>query len=260
MEQLGRNYQMSNKELLQKRFGKALNTYNDHAVVQFHIHDKLLSFLSKGEKKHFNRSIEIGCGSGELTKRILHSFSIEEVYLNDICKKWENVLERNMKGSFKKFYHCDGEDFPFEMEFDLITSASAMQWFHNPKFFIEKCASHIPRGGVLLLSTFGPENFREIKHITGKGLLYPSISQLQEWLSPYFKIHILKDELYPLYFSSSLEVLKHMKNTGVTGTGTSHWSKKEFSDFCLRYEHLFLHTEKGVSLTYHPIYIYATKY
>ena len=258
MEELGRDYFLSDKGLVQKRFGRVSECYNEHAVVQFLIQERLLSFLPKGEPLHIGRYIEVGCGSGGFTKRLLRLCRIDEVLLNDLCVGWQDVLNKELKGVFNRFIVCDGEGFPFQGMFDMVASTSVMQWFHRPKFFLERVAAQMYSGGILLLSSFGPQNFKEVRSLTGRGLSYPSLSVLREWLSPYFRIVVLEEGFIPLYFSSAIEVLRHMKQTGVTGTSSQRWGKRELADFCCRYEDLFMQ-QRGVSLTYHPIYIYAIK-
>lgn len=258
MEELGRDYFLSDKDLVRKRFGRVSGCYNDHATVQFRIQEKLLSYLPQESHIRIRRYIEIGCGSGEFTKRILDLYRVDEVLLNDLCEGWSDVFSGILKGESCRFIVCDGEEFPFQGMFDMVTSTSVMQWFHHPKFFLERVAAQMYPKGILLLSTFGPQNFREVRMLTHKGLPYPSLTELREWLSPYFRIVVSEDEIIPLYFSSAMEVLKHMKYTGVTATSSQHWGKRELADFCRCYEELFMQ-QRGVSLTYHPIYIYAIK-
>ena len=53
-------------------------------------------------------------------------------------------------------------------------------------------------------------------------------------------------------------VLYHLKETGVTGTGKQHWTRRELNRFCEEYIRLF-GDNQSVPLTYHPIYIIAKK-
>ena len=259
MERMERDYSLIDKSLVCRRFEKALDSYSRNATVQSHINKKLLTLLkSNTDKECFNRVLEIGCGPGGLAKLMLDNFSIGELHLNDICGKWEEVLKRELGTSFHRFYACDGESFPFEGMFDLIISASTLQWFHHPEQFFEEAASRMNKGGILIFSSFGCENFKEIRSVTGKGLSYPDTRKLKSRLKSNYEIRFYKEELISLRFASPMDVLRHMKNTGVTATGTTFWGKKDLAEFCSRYNALFGNTGE-VKLTYHPVYVYAVK-
>ena len=58
---------MIDKSLVKKRFSKSLKTYDDNAIVQKQMAEKLVDFLPK---KEFNSVLEIGCATGLLTKQL----------------------------------------------------------------------------------------------------------------------------------------------------------------------------------------------
>ena len=62
---------MMDKELIKKRFKKSLKTYNSHATVQNSMTDNLVCTLIKLKGDNFDNILEIGCGTGYLTKRYL---------------------------------------------------------------------------------------------------------------------------------------------------------------------------------------------
>ena len=99
--------------------------------------------------------------------------------------------------------------------------------------------------GLLLFSTFVPGNLYEIKKLTGKGLVYPTSDTLVGWLST--------ADFTPL------DVLRHLKATGVTATGNGCWTKGQQESFCRQYVEQFATTDGQVTLTYRPFYILATK-
>lgn len=58
----------------------------------------------------------------------------------------------------------------------------------------------------------------EIRQLTGHGLDYLSVEELQALLSPHFDILHAEEEVVTLPFPTPQAVLKHLKQTGVTGT------------------------------------------
>lgn len=59
----------------------------------------------------------------------------------------------------------------------------------------------------------------EIRQLTGHGLDYLSVEELQALLSPHFDILHAEEEVVTLPFPTPQAVLKHLKQTGVTGNG-----------------------------------------
>lgn len=74
----------------------------------------------------------------------------------------------------------DAETIALPDRLDLIASASAVQWFDDLPRFARKAGNLLETEGYIVLSTFGPENFREIKAVTDEGLDYYTREQLQE--------------------------------------------------------------------------------
>ena len=62
-----------------------------------------------------------------------------------------------------------------------------------------------------------------------------------------------EEEVISLNFNNPMEVLYHLKQTGVTGTCNQSWTRSKLNLFCQEYERLFSPDKGSVSLTYHPI-------
>jgi hypothetical protein len=69
----------------------------------------------------------------------------------------------------------------------------------------------------------------------------------------------LTQEQLRLSFSSPLEVLKHLKETGVTGTAAQPWTRGRLQEFCRNYTGQFSDERGKVYLTFHPIYMVCRK-
>lgn len=114
--------------------------------------------------------------------------------------------------------------------------------------------------GLLLFSTFVPGNLYEIKELTGKGLVYPTSDTLVGWLSTAgFNLLHYEEETIVLTFKTPLDVLRHLKATGVTATGNGRWTRGRQESFCRHYSEQFTTTTGQVTLTYRPLYILAIK-
>ncbi len=250
------------KILIRERFAKAAGTYDENAEVQRHIAGRLNSLIcslwpSAGDCRSPGRVLEVGCGTGFLTRAFLSEFTPDRMWLNDLCP--EVMLRMNdLKSGGVSFLPGDAETEDFPSGLDLIMSSSAVQWFEDFPAFVRKCHSALSENGMLAFSTFGPDNLKEIAALTGVSMPVPGLGVLRETLSEYFDVVHFEEESCRTKFSSPYEVLVHLKSTGVNGLKREPWTRSRLNDFCRRYEESF--SDGGsVCLTYHPIYMVCRK-
>ena len=65
---------MIDKSLVKRRFKKSFSTYNDNAIVQKKMAERLIQYLPF---KQYNSVLEIGCATGVLTKLIAENIRTE---------------------------------------------------------------------------------------------------------------------------------------------------------------------------------------
>lgn len=123
-----------NKSRIRQAFQKALNDYDRHALIQqkmtINLMVHLQDYLPNGS---LDNVLELGCGSGMLSTLLQKQISANYWLFNDLCDVQPQLAEK-LPQSFD-FYCGDAENFPFQRQFDLIASASAVQWFHQPDAF-----------------------------------------------------------------------------------------------------------------------------
>lgn len=249
------------KEIITRRFTKAIGSYPHESRVQQQIAGKMTRLLQQYlPPRPFRQIVEFGCGTGTYSRILLHSLRPEHLLLNDICEGMEgscrDILDNNRRTSFVP---GDAETLTFPQGAELITSCSALQWFERPDKFFGRCSQALNAHGYFAFSTFGQENMKEIRLLTGQGLSYLSKKELERALHPYYNILHSEEEIISLPFRTPMEVLYHLKKTGVNGTARTTWTRSKLSHFCSEYERLFATGKDSVSLTYHPIYIIAKK-
>lgn len=247
------------KELIRQRFAKAAGTYCKKADAQRSIAEKMLSLteLHIPQEKH-KRVLEIGCGTGMFTTMYLDRFSPEIMWINDICPEVESCFSEYLGHNFR-FIPGDAENIDFPDRLNLIVSCSTIQWFEEPERFFKRCLPLLNENDYLAFSTFGKNNMRQVSEITGFSLEYRSIQELESSLVTDYEIIHSEEETTDMYFNSPMDVLKHLKETGVTGIKSRKWTKGMLSAFCSRYSENNTGTNGMVSLTYHPIYMILKK-
>lgn len=247
------------KELIKKRFTRAVGSYPQAATVQRDVARRMAGLLHTYlPPSGFRNTLEVGCGTGLYTRQLLSNVHPKRLVLNDICPEVQECFT-DLLGSNVSFFGGDAEKLSFPPEQNLITSCSAIQWFNEPERFFERCHRLLAEGGYLAFSTFGKENLNEITSVTGTSLPYRSLDELRRSLSMHYETVYCSEDVVRLSFPSPLEVLRHLKQTGVTGIRRRTWTKADLSDFCRRYTEQFGQNDTTVPLTYHPIYIIVKK-
>ena len=238
------------KELVKQQFSKNLTNYEENAVVQMIMAEKLVNLLPKKEYKNI---LEIGCGTGFLTKLLNKNIKFETYTTIDIvgeCKDYIQSINPNIN-----FIKGDIEKTELTKKYDLIISNAVFQWITNFEKFINTLNANLNDNGILAFTTFGKENFVEIRKVGKVSLDYLSKEEIKELLSNYNIEHI-EEETIIKNFENIKNMLMHMKKTGVNSLSEKTWSIKEINAFIKHYKELY---NDNVSLTYNPIYVIAKK-
>lgn len=249
---------MINKQLITRRFSRAVESYNREAVAQKQIAYRMSDMLNHYLPRPCGRILEIGSGTGFLTRRLMETLHPEKLVLNDICQEMSACFTDLLGSGQATFLAGDAESLPFPKGQDLIVSCSALQWFVSPELFFERCNTLLKQKGYFAFTTFGRDNLKEVASVTGSGLHYRSLEELEEALRIHYEIVKAHEERICLTFGTPLEVLYHLKHTGVAAVRQQAWTKRDLQDFCDKYARLFS-DGRSVTLTCHPIYIIAKK-
>ena len=247
------------KRLIAERFARARKTYDREARVQYKAAERMLRLLQAHIKQTGLDILEVGCGTGIYSRLLLQEFRPSELWLNDLCFEMEQSLQDLLKQPHVHFLPGDAEALRMPPQVRVITSCSTLQWFSQPQQFFWQCLNTLPPSGLLAFSTFGPENLHEIRILTGNGLHYFTLPEIRAMLSPDFHVIHASEEVAILTFPTPTEVLRHLKQTGVTGTEKRIWTRTRLQQFSETYIRLFSTEEGPVSLTYHPMYVIAEK-
>lgn len=193
-------------------FNKHFREYDDYSYIQKKVAKDLVEYMK--EKHILDKQIlsifEIGCGTGVFTKEYLKNFKkLEQLFLND---KYD-VREYIKDIEYEEF--LEGDIFQTSIpEVDLVVSSSVFQWIENLDKLIGKIISS---SKILCFSTYILGNLIEIKNHFGISLDYKKMEEIEDTVSKYFKqVHCYKKTV-KLEFESPIEVLRHLKYTGVTG-------------------------------------------
>lgn len=239
-----------NPKLIKNQFQKSIDTYNENAIAQKLMAEKLVTEIVK-IKCEFDNILELGCGSGLLTKEISKTIKFNNYFANDLVEKSKSYVQKIIPDTI--FYCGNAQKINPAQKMDLIISNAMFQWFKtiNTNNY-KKMLNH---GGILAFTSFSQENYREIRELTGLSLDYKTIDELQQIFEKDFEIIHKEEFTYVMKFSTPLELLAHMKNTGVNSLTAQHWTFKEVKEFCDNYSQKF----PEITLTYAPIIFICKK-
>ena len=261
------------KQIIARHFAKA-NDYDQHAHIQQHICQQLLTRIARQSQ---DSVLEVGAGTGQMTQLLAANLQSNRWIINELCAQQATNLQSILPTAQLRI--GDAETMDLATNHSLIVSANAIQWFDEPLRFISQSSARLQVGGQLLLSTFTPNNFLQIKALTGQGLAYPSVAAWRSALADAkFKNMQLSTQRFDIPFAQPYDVLKHMKLTGVSTNQTHNqaqghsaadkqnttpfvWTKARLQQFEQAYWQQFSgHDEGGqpcVYLTYEVLVIDA---
>jgi malonyl-CoA O-methyltransferase len=247
------------KTLVGRRFRRSLQTYDRTAVVQKGMADELIAQIERHSPSRGGRMMEIGCGTGLLTRLLIERLRPELLFVNDLvddCAALVDGMAEKRTGSSTAFLPGDIETMALPPRLDLVAANAVFHWLDDLETLLERIGDALVPGGTLAFTTFGPRNMEEISSITGVALKYLAIDALEEILSRRFRILSRRQRRITLEFDSVREVLRHLRETGANGLCPGSWSARRLRDFEERYARA--HSRGGsVLLTYHPIIFVA---
>jgi len=207
------------KQRISDAFGAASVHYDAHAGPQ-RLAATLVADLAQRQKRDgVGRILEIGCGTGFLTRDIQARWPGAELIATDISPE---MLARTASHGLVAgtFMTMDGEAPSFEGEwFDLILSSLAFQWFDDLGSAIARLAGLLRPGGSMIFSTMGQGSFARWRaahracDVRAGVPDYPGLDRLRAMLTPFGDAFAF-DEEYPLACGGARGLIAHLKGIG----------------------------------------------
>lgn len=207
------------KQRISDAFGAAAAGYDDHAGPQ-RLAAALVADLAQRQKPAgVERILEIGCGTGFLTRDIQARWPGAELMVTDLSPA---MLARAATGGLVAgtFLTMDGESPAFEGPwFDLILSSLAFQWFDDLEGAIGRLVGLLRPGGSLIFSTMGAGSFARWRSAhadcgMAAGIpAYPTLDSLRAMLGDYDDAFAF-DEDCTLDCGGARGLIAHLKGIG----------------------------------------------
>lgn len=223
---------MINPKKVADNFSKSAETYENNAHFQSEAADRLMSTVSKLMAGHKppKRILEIGCGTGFLTRQLLKQFPGSKFVVTDIST---NMLDRCERGTSNiverlsidvKYEYLDINDGPPHGQFDLVVSGLTFQWLDNLEQVMESIQDGMTFDGKLVFTTLLDSTFSTIRHAFEKlGVRYPGATfltkrELNACCSLFRHVEIV-ESTHEDEYESILDFLRHIRLTGTGNPG-----------------------------------------
>lgn len=234
------------KDRVAERFSQSRDTYGNHAEVQRKVAVRLWKALQPLLPSAPKRVLEIGAGTGELTRLYAPVFAQAEIDLWDIAEIDPTTLPSNAR-----FTWCDAEKALRQLSpgtYDLILSSSTLQWFNSPVGALANIRQALTQGGCMGVALFIAGTYEEIFSLTGRGLPYPTSTTMWDAMERLFPGSKLTQEDYVARFDTPQEFFSHLRQTGVNALTPSPAGALALRRLCA-----------NLSLTYRSLMMLAKK-
>lgn len=210
------------KQRISDAFGAAADHYDNHAGPQRWAAERVAERAASFGPAH--RILEIGCGTGLLTRRIAERWPDAEIIATDVSPAMVATAEQRIGGAVQ-FKEMDGEwptagDAPF----DLILSSLTFQWFADLPGAVERSMKLLRPGGRLVFSTMGQRSLSAWRAAhTAFGLEsgvpnYPEPEQLRDMLAQSGAVEVVAERV-ALEQRGALALLRHLRGIGAIVPG-----------------------------------------
>lgn len=149
----------SRKSRIARRFGAAAADYDEHSPLQRHAAAQLAQRVLALPLPAAPRVLEIGCGTGHLTRRLRPALGGTWV-VSDIAPAMAAACRCHIGDA--AYLVMDGERPALApASFDLVVSSLTAQWFSDLPAALSGLAQLLAPGGRLALATLGAGSFAE---------------------------------------------------------------------------------------------------
>ena len=232
------------------RFARHLGSYEKAATVQHLMADRLVTELAAlRPARRFGRVLDLGCGTGLLSRRFGREFSWDELFLYDRVPGGGAFCRDLPRSSFHQLDLDEAGAFP---EAECVLSGACCQWLKAPERLFSAVSASLKKNGVFAGSAFAEGNFPELQACGGAPVEFPPAEAWRKMLeNAGLRLSRFAAEPVTLYFPSAAAALRHLRETGVLtpAFGTPGAARRFFR----RYEE-YGGAPGRVPLTYMPVY------
>lgn len=250
-------------------FSAAASTYDRLALVQSRVADRLIDGMAMLGTP--SRVLDIGCGTGALTRRLAALFPQAVITGIDIAPGMIREATRLADDTARvRFLVADATSFTDPRSFDLLVSSSTLHWVQPLARTCRHLAGLLEPMGAFAFAIMLEQTLNELHSARGgvvpdnpPVLRMPAPEQVRAALfAAGFAIQMEEVREVVAHAESAHEMLKKLKGLGVTGgplsRGARPLTRSELQRLLTHYESAY-RDEQGVRATYQVGYFWGTR-
>lgn len=217
---------MFDKHITRMHFERAAKSYDGAAVLQLEIANRMSDRLDY-IKQQPKRVLDVGCGTGFITKDLLNRFPKADVIALDIAHSMAKKSQAQGGWLRKPKAICaDAENLPLkEGSIDFVISSLMLQWSNDLAKAFTGFRHVLAPNGLLLFSTFGPETLKEIRQSWSEVDDRPHTSQFLDMheigdalLQAGFQDPVTDMEMITMTYANVRQLMRDIKQIGASNT------------------------------------------
>ena len=186
---------MINKQAARHAFSRAASTYDESAVLQREIGNRMIERLDY-IKLQPRTILDAGAGTGEATAALMKRYPKAKVIALDFALPM--LRKARKRGSLMRrpaTLCADIEQLPLATgSVDMVYSNAALQWCTDLEGTFRDLRRILRPGGLLMFSTFGPDTLKELRQAWSEVDRKPHVS-------PFTDMHDIGDMLMKSRFA-----------------------------------------------------------
>jgi malonyl-CoA O-methyltransferase len=254
--------------MIGNRFSAAAETYDRHARPQLALAQSVVSMLPE---MYPEQILELGCGTGQLTRLLTQHFP--EVLIDAV-----DVAEKMVEHSRAKFAKCpqinwivgDAQTWWGGDRYPLIVSSSALHWVADLKTTFENIFQCLEPGGYFSLGMMLQGTLKELHNLRSEicpektpEITLPTYEETKACLQAAgFHLERRMHSEEEIVYDDAKAFLKAIHEQGVTGgkvsTGNAPLNRSDLSQLVADYQETYT-SDDGVYATYETATFLLTK-
>ncbi len=220
---------MLDKNVTKMHFERAANSYDGAAVLQREIAKRMgerLDYIKQQPK----RVLDVGCGTGYITKDLLKRYPKADVIALDLAHGMTKKTKEQGNWLRKPKAVCaDAESLPLKKEsIDFVISSLMLQWSNDLNKVFTGFHYALAPNGLLLFSTFGPETLTEIRQSWSEVDNRPHTSDFPDMheigdalLHAGFQDPVTDMEMITMTYANVRQLMRDIKQIGASNTDSN---------------------------------------
>ncbi|MBO9661683.1 malonyl-ACP O-methyltransferase BioC [Dokdonella sp.] len=213
---------------VRRAFGRAADSYEEHAVLQAEVGLRLRERLD-GEDFVPQRVLDVGCGPGTGSAALRERFADADILALDLALPMLHAATRRA-GTPPAFARVagDAQALPLaDASVDLVHSNLCLQWCEDPGLALAEFRRVLRPGGLLLFSTFGPDTLKELRAAFAAIDRTPHVSRFVDMhdigdalLVSGFRDPVLERDDFVLTYTDARTLMRELRAIGATNADT----------------------------------------